>query len=645
MKAARISCISSGNAKILKRGYRRLLCYSNVHSLGGSARWMSSDRLSIRTGPSDPPLLTCTIPEHFSSIVSQHGDRPAIHALPPCAALSSSPPPTTLSYHDLDTLSSRLAASLQSLDVRPGDAVAVSLGNTPAFAALTYACFKIGAVLVPLNPAFNARQVASALRHLRCETLVIGAVTDLSYKPGRGRSNEALLREVAGDLTGKTVQSEAVPSLKNVVVVDNLSSHGDVNFALSKLSATIPYTDLLLGSSSSSSTTAITPARPLHPDDTINIQFTSGTTSTPKAAMLSHASILNNGRLIAHRMGLDPSDRIVVPPPLFHCFGSVLGYMATATTGCAIGFPSPAFDPQATVRMCSEWDATGLYGVSTMLVSILEALESSPCPPPRSLRKGIVAGSSVPAALMTTVQSRLGLEDLVICYGMTETSPVSCMTTPHDPFSKRTTTVGTPMPHTTVKIVSPDDPSVVLPLNTRGELAASGYLTMKGYFNDPVRTAEVRREEEDGRVWVYSGDEAEMDADGFVQITGRIKDLIIRGGENIHPLEIENCLFQLPGVKEVSVVGVPDEKLGEAVAAFVVPVKGWATCEAKGKDRGEKVLGGEDVKCWVREKLSSHLVPRDVFWVEEYPKTASGKIQKFKLREMAADLLKAKKSA
>jgi acyl-CoA synthetase (AMP-forming)/AMP-acid ligase II len=277
-----------------------------------------------------------------------------------------------------------------------------------------------------------------------------------------------------------------------------------------------------------------------------------------------------------------------------------------------------------------------------MLVAVLESLDTSPFPAPKSLKKGIVAGSSVPAALMKTVQSRLGLEDLVICYGMTETSPVSCMTTPSDPFSKRTTTVGTPMPHTTVKIVSPTDSSVILPLNTRGELAASGYLTMKGYFNDPEKTAEVRRVDDDGKVWVYSGDEAEMDEDGFVQITGRIKDLIIRGGENIHPLEIENCLFQLKGVKEVSVVGVPDEKLGEAVAAFIVPVKGWKTCEGKGEEQGDKVLGAADVRKWVAEKLSKHLVPRDVFWVEDYPKTASGKIQKFKLREMAVKFLEEK---
>ena len=512
----------------------------------------------------------------------------------------------------------------------------MSLGNGPEFAALTYAVFKLGAVLVPLNPSFNAAQLASALSHLGVEVLVIGAITDLAYRPGRGRSNELLLREVVGDLGTRKVQSEGVPTLREVLVVDNRPSHPDVVFDLESCRALMPYSELLSGSPQT-----ITPLRPLHPDDTINIQFTSGTTSMPKAAMLTHTSILNNGALIAHRMGLDPLDRIVVPPPLFHCFGCVLGYMATATTGAAILFPSPAFDPEATLRMCADHDATGLYGVSTMLVAVLEALDRGVvAAPPRSLRKGIVAGSSVPESLMRVLYDRLGLGDLVICYGMTETSPVSCMTRPSDPLSARTSSVGTPMPHTAVKIVDPLDRRTVLPLGARGELAAAGYLVMKGYFGDAARTAEVRvAEPPDGRVWMYSGDEAEMDARGLVRITGRIKDLIIRGGENIHPLEVENCLFQLPGVREVSVVGVPDARLGESVAAFVVPRSGWATADEGDGDEALRTLTADDVRRWVRAKLSGHLVPKHVFWTEEYPKTASGKIQKFKLREQAMEIL------
>lgn len=319
--------------------------------------------------------------------------------------------------------------------------------------------------------------------------------------------------------------------------------------------------------------------------------------------------------------------------------------MATATTGAAILFPSPAFDPIANLRMVADHCATGLYGVATMFVAMLELIASQnpPISPeaiqdfPKHLRKGIAAGSSVPESLMRKLYSTLGLEDLVICYGMTETSPVSCMTTPHDPFSKRTASVGRAMPHTKVKVIDPTDRTKVLPIGERGELAASGYLVMKGYWEDDERTKEVRIEEE-GETWMYSGDEACMDEQGYVEITGRIKDLIIRGGENIHPLEVENCLFQHPAVAEVSVVGVPDEKYGEAVGAFVIVHKGVKVVEGGkgGKwDEGKGELTEDDVREWVREHLSGHLAPKWVFWVKEYPKTASGKIQKFKLRDMA----------
>ncbi|KAM3511108.1 hypothetical protein MY11210_005225 [Beauveria gryllotalpidicola] len=611
-------------------------------------RCLATEALSIRTGPSEPPLYKGTIPEHFASTVSQHGDRPAVIARSPARAASHE---TALSYYELDLLSNRLASSLTSLGVTKGDRIAVSLGNGAEFAALTYALFKLGAVLVPLNPSFNASQVAAALRHLAVQVLVVGAVTDIAYRPCRGRSNEPLLAELAGgDLRGGAIANPDVPSLQKILVVDNRTSHPDVRFDLDACRRVLtPYWNLLDGADR-----PVKPAAPLLPSDTINIQFTSGTTSVPKAAQLTHTGILNNGILIADRMGLDATDRIVVPPPLFHCFGSVLGYMATATTGAAILFPSPAFDPVAALRMCVDHDATGLYGVTTMIVAVLEALESGPAAgtPPQHLRKGIVAGSSVPESLMRKIYDALGLQDLVICYGMTETSPVSCMTRPSDALHLRCASVGAPMPHTSVKIVDPLDRARILPLGERGELAAAGYLVMEGYYGDPARTAEVRVADDAGTVWVYSGDEAEMDADGYVRITGRIKDLIIRGGENIHPLEIEDCLFRMPGVQEASVVGLPDDKLGECVAAFVVPKQEWTveggtnsngaaaqTARTEGSSKQQHVLTRDAVRDWVRTRLSSHLVPKYIFWVDEYPKTASGKIQKFKLQEQAKTLL------
>ncbi|KAG7141161.1 putative acyl-CoA synthetase YngI like protein [Verticillium longisporum] len=592
-------------------------------------------RDSLSVGPDQPALLPHTIPEHFASIVSQFGDRPAVVARSPTAVAPDLPASvadfqeTSLTYEALDLLSNRLANSLRSLGVKKGDRLAVSLGNCSEFAALTYAAFKLGAILVPLNPGFNVKQVTAGLDFLGVEVLIIGAVTDLAYKPCRGRSNEELLRSLVPNLEGAKVESPTVPSLKTIVVLDNTASHPLVNFPLKSYRALTPFDRLIDGSLN-----AITPDAPLSASDTINIQFTSGTTSTPKAAMLTHTGILNNGAFIAGRMGLNPSDRIVVPPPLFHCFGCILGYMATATTGAAILFPSPAFDPSATLRTVAAHDATGLYGVATMFIAVLDALAAGVVDPadlPRNLTKGIAAGSSVPEALMRRLYATLGLRDLVICYGQTETSPVSCMTQPDDPLGLRTTTVGRAMPHTAVKVVDPLDRSRILPRGEKGELAAAGYLVMRGYWGDAARTAEDRIDEPDGRTWMYSGDEASMDANGYVAITGRIKDLIIRGGENIHPLEVENCLLQHPLVSDASVVGVPCDKLGENVAAFVV--------RAKAGSAGGKELTEDDVRSWVREHLSGHLVPKHVFWVDDYPKTASGKIQKFKLRTKAQELL------
>lgn len=569
--------------------------------------------------------------------------------------------------------------------------MAVKLGNTAEHATLTFALCKLGAILVPLNPTFDATQVGAALSHLEVEVLIIGAVTDRAYKPCQGRNNLELLMRLVPDLRSGRIESPLVPSLKKVIVVDNTASHPAVRFPLDDYPSLTPYSALVPSSTRLSGIRPVSHDSPLRPDETINIQFTSGTTSHPKAAMLTHTSILNNGYFIAKRMGLTPSDLIVCPPPLFHCFGCVMGYMATATTGAAILFPSPAFDPLASLKMAADHRATGLYGVTTMFVSMLELFDRQGTLSPEEaarlpthLSKGIAAGSSVPESLMRKLYDRLGLGGLAIGYGMTETSPVSCMTSPADPPHWKTSSVGRVMPHTRVKIVDPMDRSRVVPVGEKGELAASGYLVMQGYWGDEEKTKEVRilepdvdvgreyeGEGEDGvgesavgatdgngngdddtpaggerRWWMYSGDEATMSEDGYVSITGRIKDLIIRGGENIHPLEIENVLFQHPLVAEASVVGVPDERYGEAICAFVMARGGVATEEdaddrlaRPGSQHGLPLLRKDDIRAWVRGHLSAHMVPKFVFWIDEYPKTASGKIQKYRLRETASNLI------
>ncbi|CAK7266368.1 hypothetical protein SEPCBS119000_001992 [Sporothrix epigloea] len=653
----------------------------------------SSLRSSISYGSKDAlPFLTQTIPEHFASIVARYPDRQAIVARGPASsdgAPDSRPARETIyTYAELDRVSDLLARGLASSagSVKKGDRVAVSLGNGPEFAALTYALFKLGAILVPLNPAFTAAQVASALQHLGVELLIMGAVTDLPYKPSRGRSNLGLLATLVGGQdalatqTAGAIQSGHVPSLRTIIVVDNTVDHpavaaaGDFASPEQRLKALTPFSaitggvDILQAADVAAIRKEDVARRrvDLAPSDTINIQFTSGTTSQPKAAMLTHTAILNNGFIIGQQMELTSRDLIVCPPPLFHCFGCVLGYMATATSGAALLFPSPAFDPAASLRMAADHRATGLYGVATMFVAMLELLElrehDHPALSaeraralPTHLRTGIAAGSSVPESLMRRLFDKLGLRDLVICYGMTETSPVSCMTTPHDPLAKRTSTVGRVMPHTAVKIVDPGDRTRIVARGQPGELAASGYLVMEGYYGDPQQTDEVLLvDAKTGERWMHSGDEAVMDDDGYVAVTGRIKDLIIRGGENIHPLEIENCLFQHPLVAEVSVVGVPDRRHGESVGAFVVPhgnvhvtggivvtnEEGTVT-QSTGTDDAKDILTPDSIRAWVRDRLSPHLMPKHVFWTAGYPKTASGKIQKFKLRDTAKKLLAA----
>jgi acyl-CoA synthetase (AMP-forming)/AMP-acid ligase II len=442
--------------------------------------------------------------------------------------------------------------------------------------------------------------------------------------------------------------------------VDNSQGRIDA----SPLKATTPFSSLLQDSGSRREECVI-PDEELDKDEIVNIQFTSGTTSLPKAACLTHHSILNNGYFIGSRMGLTPQDVVCCPPPLFHCFGCILGYMATATHGSAILFPSEAFNPEATLLSIQEERATALHGVATMFVAELELLSNGTVKYEgfEHLRTGIAAGSSVPSVLMQKLHNTLNLTGLTICYGMTETSPVSCMTTPTDPLQKRLDSVGRLLPHVEAKVVSETDRTLILPIGQKGELVVSGYLVMKGYWGDEARTSEVRTietytdsetGEQKEKVWMHTGDEAVMDEDGYVKITGRIKDLIIRGGENIHPLEVENALFRHDFISEASVVGVPDERYGECVAAFVVVHKGVKVGvddagvgdaafdgDAGGKgEAGVKALTRQEVREWVRGQLSNHLVPKYVFWVDEYPKTASGKIQKFKLKEMGMRFLK-----
>ncbi|CAG8931856.1 unnamed protein product [Penicillium salamii] len=587
-------------------GRGRLACRARFGTKGINSTLLARRGLlteSYARGPSGTPLIESTVGAHFSKVVAEQGDRTAV---------ISRHQNDRATYASLDSRSNALARGLESVGVRKGARVGVMLGNSMEYA------------VVPLNPSFNAGQVIAALGHLESSHLLISTESNLPRK--QPRSNIPLVDELIGDIHGAKLESSLVPSLRQIIMVDNSEGRVDI----SSYKSLTPFTSIM---SQLTADGHPLPPQDLSPHETVNIQFTSGTTAMPKAACLSHHSILNNGSQIGDRMLLTPDDIVCCPPPLFHCFGSILGYMATATHGSAIVFPSESFNARAALRAVQEERCTALYGVPTMFLEELSLIETGEISRDgfQHLRTGIAAGSSIPSEIMKKLHRVLNLTELTICYGMTETSPVSAMTATDDPMDKRISSVGKLMPHVQAKIVNPGDKREIMPLGARGELAVGGYLLMKEYWGDPEKTAEVMIPDATGKIWMHTGDEASMSPDGYITITGRIKDLIIRGGENIHPLEIENCLLANSAISDVSIVGVPDVRYGEAVAAFVVP-----------REHGSKRITAEEIQQWVREKLSNHLIPKHVFFLEppeSFPKTASGKIQKFKLRERAIELL------
>jgi fatty-acyl-CoA synthase len=354
--------------------------------------------------------------------------------------------------------------------------------------------------------------------------------------------------------------------------------------------------------------------RLLQVDDPINLQYTSGTTGFPKGATLSHHNLLNNGLFIGQGCGYTPADRVCIPVPLYHCFGMVLGNLACTTHGAAMVYPAEAFEPQATLAAVQAERCTALYGVPTMFIATLEH--------PRfgefdlsSLRTGIMAGAPCPVEVMKKVQADMHMDQVTICYGMTETSPVSFQTATDDPVDKRVATVGKVHPHVEVKVIDPDSGRTV-PRGTPGELCTRGYVVMLGYWDDPQATAEAI----DQARWMHTGDLATLDADGYANIVGRIKDMVIRGGENIYPREVEEFLYQHPAIGEVQVVGVPDPRYGEELCAWV-------------RLREGHQASGQELREWCRGKIASFKIPRYWRFVEEFPMTVTGKVQKYKMRQ------------
>ena len=501
-------------------------------------------------------------------------------------------------YGELQARVNRLATGLIHLGIKPGDRVGIWGPNSSEWVLVQLATAKIGAIMVCINPAYRLYELEYALNKVECKTLI----TDVSFKTSDylGMIN-TLAPELENSHSGQ-LEAEKLPHLKHVIRMGSDTTPGMDNFDIV----------CAAGTAEDQATMEALQAA-LQPDDAINIQFTSGTTGNPKGATLSHCNILNNGFLTGLAMKLGPADKLCIPVPLYHCFGMVLSVLACVSHGATMVFPGPSFDPEETLKSVEAEGCTALHGVPTMFITELDhprfaEFELS------TLRTGIMAGAPCPVEVMKRVLSEMHMEDILIAYGQTELSPINNMTLPNDTLERRTETVGRAMPWVEIKVV--DEEGRVVPVGAKGEICTRGYSVMQGYWNDEERTAETI----DSAGWLHSGDIATMDAAGYVRIVGRIKDMIIRGGENIYPREVEEFLYQHPAISEVQVFGVPDEKMGEEVCAWIQLNEGFDLTE-------------EDVKAYCRDQITHFKIPRHIRFVTEYPMTVTGKIQKFVMRD------------
>ncbi len=538
---------------------------------------------SYAIGASEPPLLEETIGQNLARTVEAYGDR---------EALVVRHQGIRWTYRELWEQVELVARGLLGLGFQTGDRIGIWAPNLSEWTLVQYATARLGIIQVSINPAYRTHEVAYVLNQSGCR----GLVASMAFKTS---DYVAMVDEVRGD----------VPSLERVIFIGTPDWE-----TLVAAAGTVSSDDVAVVESS------------LTPHDPINIQYTSGTTGFPKGATLSHRNILNNGFFVGEACGYTHQDRVMIPVPLYHCFGQVMGNLGCATHGAAAIYPAPSFEPGATLAAIAEERATSLYGVPTMFIAQL-AEDDFADYDLTSLRTGIMAGSPCPIEVMRRTMTDMHMEQVTIAYGMTETSPVSTQTATDDPVDKRVGTVGRVQPHIEIKIVDPETGDTV-PRGVAGEFCTRGYSVMNGYWEDPARTAEAI--DPDG--WMHTGDTAVMDTDGYVNIVGRIKDMVIRGGENVYPREIEEFLYTHPLIKDVQVIGVPDEKYGEEIMAWIQVAEGTS-------------LSAEDVRRYCEGKIAHYKIPRYVEVIEEFPMTVTGKIQKFKLREQAVEQLSLQSAA
>ena len=548
---------------------------------------------SLSRGATDVPLIEQTLGDFFAAMAHRQADH---------EALVSVHQGLRYSYRALHQQTRQLASALLGLGLEPGDRIGIWSHNNAQWLLMQLATAQVGLVLVNINPAYRVSEVEYALNKVGCKALVTMARFKTSDYVG-------MLHELAPELSSAqpgALQAMRLPHLRTVVWIDapGQVDEGPGLMRFSELLAAGDASDLRIDSV----------AKTLHPSQPINIQFTSGTTGFPKGATLTHRNILNNGFFIGEAMRLTAVDRLCIPVPLYHCFGMVLGNLACLTHGATIVYPNDGFDALSVLQTVQDEKCTGLHGVPTMFIAELDHPRFSEFDL-SSLRTGIMAGSPCPTEIMKRVVGEMHMSEVTIAYGMTETSPVSCQSSTTTPLEKRVATVGLVQPHLQVKVVHPDT-GALLPVGVSGELCTHGYSVMHGYWGDLEKT----REAIDADGWMHTGDLATMDAQGYVNIVGRIKDMVIRGGENIYPREIEEFLYRHPQVQDVQVVGIPDQKYGEELCAWVVVRPG-------------QTLSEDDLKAFCKGQIAHYKVPRYIRFVSEFPMTVTGKIQKFKIRD------------
>jgi fatty-acyl-CoA synthase len=545
-------------------------------------------------GNSEPALSEWTISQWLDDTAARRPNRAA-------AVFCDSG--TRYTWAQLRDEADHLAAGLLQLGFERGDRIGIWSPNRAEWVLAQYATARIGVILVNINPAYRLAELEYALNAVQCKGLITAAMFKTSDYLGM---LQTLAPELATAAPG-ALHAAKLPHLRCVIRMGAERSPGMLNFS-----------DVLARADAASVAQARHLCQQLDRNDAINVQFTSGTTGNPKGATLTHRNIVNNARYVAAAMGFGGDDSLCIPVPLYHCFGMVMGSLVCTVTGGTMVFPSEGFDPLATLQAVHNERCTALHGVPTMFIAQLDHPEFASFDL-RSLKKGIMAGSPCPVEVMKRVNTAMHMSDVTIAYGMTETSPVSFQSSPDDPLDKRVATVGRILPHLQVKVVNAAGHTV--PVGVTGELCTSGYSVMQGYWGDAERTAQAVQ-----NGWMFTGDLATIDAQGYCNIVGRVKDMLIRGGENVYPREVEEFLFRHPAVAQVQVFGVPDAKYGEEVCAWIVLKPGMSCTEA-------------DIRAFCTGQITHYKAPRYVRFKAELPMTVTGKAQKFVMRdEMVKEL-------